>query len=162
MNSANKMRVEALTTESCAPFGKVISFRGREEGSEDFTWYGEVGAMQNERIQLNLCTMKVHIPILREMEFHRETKEALVVLDGAGIVLVMATGEMFEKGELRALFVGRGEGIIFNEGILHSTPFAVDETAKMLIVFQTDTGANDLILRALDAPVMIDIEDIRR
>ncbi|MBQ6373776.1 MAG: ureidoglycolate lyase [Clostridia bacterium] len=156
----NSIKVEGLTRESFAPFGEVISHAGMPESEGDFTWYGEMGIMRNDVTQLNLCAMKLRSSDLHELERHTHTKEALVVLEGTGVVLVVAPDGPLDESALRAFYIKRGEGIIFGKGTYHSTPYPVEEPATMLIVFQKDTGDTDLVLHPVSEGTMIDMNSI--
>lgn len=153
-----KIRTAPLTPENVAPYGAMITRKGRGPSNPDgdFTWFGEIDAMQNLVTQFNLCAMKEHGFLLSQMELHEGTKEALVVLDSQGVVLALAPKGEFDPSKIRSFFIPGGEGIVFDKGTYHSTPYPVAGEATMLIVFEADTGRNDLKLVRLPQPMEIE------
>jgi ureidoglycolate hydrolase len=153
-----KIRTVALTPENVAPYGSMITrkSRGPSNPGGDFTWFGEIDAMQNFVTQFNLCAMKRHDFLLSQMELHENTKEALVVLDSEGILLALAPKGEFDQSKVLSFFIPRGEGIVFDKGTYHSTPYPVADETTMLIVFEADTGRKDLRLIELSQAMEIE------
>ena len=153
-----KIQTAALTPENVAPYGAMITRvgRGSSDPDNDFTWFGEIDAMQNSITQFNLCAMKKHAFLLSQMEKHENTKEALVVLDSEGVILALALKGEFRESNVRSFFIPRGQGIVFDKGTYHSTPYPVAGEATMLIVFEANTGGTDLKLIKLSEGIEIE------
>lgn len=149
------IRVEKMDANNVAPFGMLISSRGMAQSEDDFTWYGEMARMKNRTTQFNLCQMRAHTMMLECMEVHNENREALVSL-GDGVVLALAPKGTFDPQKIVALYLPGGEGIVFEKGTYHSTPFPLSGSVKMLIAFQEGTGENDNTPVKLDEPVQLD------
>lgn len=148
--------VGRLDSANVRPYGFAIRAQGAPPAQGDFTWYGEMARMENQATQFNLCAMRAHAFTLSRMEVHRGSREALVVLHGEGVVLAMAPRGAFDPQAVEAFYLAAGEGIVFEAGTYHSTPYPLAGTAKLLIAFEADTGINDNVQVDLEQEVWLD------
>lgn len=155
--NAEKISVTRLNPENVKPYGKFIakeSFPKQEDGA-DFTWYGTVDEIDG-CAAINLCSMKKHAYTLNTLEYHQNTKEALVAIHGSGVILALAEKGEFSQHNIRAFYMGPGEGIIFDKGVYHSTPYPVGDETTLLVVFLQNTGENDLHFKHMETELTIE------
>lgn len=154
-----------ITPENFKAFGKVIAVlpEVKPDGqSEIQTYYGKLAIMKcADSIQLGICVAVRRENVVDELEQHVETQELLAALKGD--FLVPVTSSVLVDGQARpdldkmvAMRVNQGEGIVFNEGIWHWTPYPVTKTCDVLVGFRTDTPANDFISCKLEEAFVID------
>lgn len=137
------IEVVKLDKSNVRPYGALIAVEDESSIQKGFIWYGEMARMENSVTQFNLCDMYAHEMQLRDMEVHQRSKEALVVLGEQGIVLAMAPKGTWNDERIKAFYLAPGEGIVFDAGTYHSTPFPLEGKARMLVVFEANTGEKD-------------------
>jgi len=85
--------------------------------------------------------------VLRRMERHLHTREALVALEGEAIVCLAPPQDPGATGlaGIVALKVKTGQAFILEVGAWHGSPFPVGrKAARLLVIFRSGTGRNDL------------------
>lgn len=150
------VEVVKFDKENVRPYGALIAVEKEPADAKGFIWYGEMARMGNSVTQFNLCDMYAHEMILRDMEVHRKNREVLVVLGKEGVVLAMAPSGEFDPEKIKAFYLSPGEGIMFEAGTYHSTPFPLEGKARMLVAFEEDTGAKDNQPVTLPEAIMLD------
>jgi ureidoglycolate hydrolase len=154
-----------VTPENFRRFGKVIAVLPdvKPDGqSEIQTYYGKLAIMKCENsIQLGICVAVKRENVVDELEQHVETQELLAALKGD--FLVPVTASVVVNGKARpdmdkmiAVRVNQGEGIVFDEGIWHWTPYPVTPTSDVLVGFKTNTPKNDFVSCKLEEKFVID------
>jgi hypothetical protein len=96
--------------------------------------------------------------ILRRMERHLHTREILVALQGEAIACLAPPQEPGPAGVqgMVAVRVKPGQAFILENGAWHGSPFPVrSKPARLLVIFRSGTGRNDLEFRDLPQPVRI-------
>lgn len=129
--------------------------------SEIQTFYGKLGIMEcKEAIEFGLCIAKNRPIRITQLEQHAKSSELLVALSGDFISPVSPSiikdGRMIpDIDKVIAVRVNQGEGIIFNVGIWHWTPYPVEDTATILVAFKKNTPEEDFILENLSDELIV-------
>jgi len=159
-----KVFAEHVTPDGFKKFGKVIAVfpdRAPDAQSEIQTYYGQLAIMQcTDSIQLGICVAKKRENIVEELEQHVESPELLAALRGDFLVPVAPSitvdGKAVPDVEHAVAFrVNQGEGILFDVGVWHWTPYPVGESCDVLVGFKTDTPKNDFIASGLKEKFVI-------
>lgn len=153
---------EHVSSENFKKFGKVILVTENlkpDAQSEIQTYYGQLAIMKcADSFQLGICIAKKREFVVDELEQHADTQELLAALKGDFITPVTSSIEMDGKmvpdvNNIKAVRVNQGEGIVFEKGIWHWTPYAVTPTCDVLVAFKTDTPVNDFISCKLEEKI---------
>lgn len=147
------IKVQKLLEADLTGLGKPICIRDDypPDAIDDIqTYYGKLAIRPGESsTQVGICVAKNRPLIVDEVECHLETAEILVALTGSFVVPVLPSREtdgtlVPDKDKAIAVRVDQGEAIMFNPGIWHWTPYAVDQpTANVLVIFKEDTPDKD-------------------
>jgi ureidoglycolate hydrolase len=127
------------------------------------TYYGQLAIMQcTGAIQLGICIAKNREYVVDELEQHAKTAELLAALKGDFVTLAAPSVEADGKlcpdiDKAVAVRVNQGEGIFFDEGVWHWTPYAITPTCDVLVAFKKDTPKDDFIAYKLDEPVRMEL-----
>ena len=159
-----QITAEHVTPENFKMFGKVIAVpkdSKPDAQSEIQTYYGQLAIMKcTGSIQLGICVAKKRENIVDEMEQHVRTHELLAALRGDFLVPVASSVIMDGKAvpdieHAIAVRVNQGEGILFDTGIWHWTPYPVGEECEILVGFKTDTPKDDFISSKMKEKLVI-------
>jgi len=141
-----KIKVEKLTEEAFAPFGKVLMTEGRDFGGEEgmYKWYEKQSAVEGaETVAVNLLTAIERDFVCKKFEAHARTTETILPLTGGLIVAGVPAGEV--AGErLRAFYVPVGMGVSWAPGAWHYAPYPIGGDATCAIIFRHGTGGDDV------------------
>ena len=124
-------------------------------------YYGQLAIMDcDQPLQIGICAAKNRPYIVDQLEQHAETAELLVALKGDFVTPVTVSkvvdGKQYpDMDKVAAIRVNQGQGVLFNKGIWHWTPYAVAEACDILVVFKKDTPKNDFISCKLQEKLMI-------
>lgn len=127
------------------------------------TYYGQLAIMEcSGAIQLGICVAKHREYVVEELEQHTQTSELLAALKGDFITLAAPSidkgGKQYpDIGRAIAVRVNQGEGVFFDEGVWHWTPYAITPTCDVLVAFRKDTPACDFTAARLDEPVIMEL-----
>jgi ureidoglycolate hydrolase len=160
------IKAQHISNEIFKGLGRAIRItpETKSDARDDIqTYYGQLAIMQcDSAIQLGICVAKNREYVVTEMEQHMRTAELLAALKGDFITLAAPSVET--GGRLRpdlsravAVRVGQGEGVFFDEGIWHWTPYAITPACDVLVAFKKDTPKDDFISYKLDEPVRMEI-----
>ncbi len=127
------------------------------------SYYGQLAIMKcDDAIQIGICVAKNREYIVDEMEQHAQTSELLFAVKGDFVTAVAPSVQV--NGELRpdtdkaiAVRVNQGEGIFFDEGVWHWTPYAITPACDVLVAFKKDTPKNDFISCRLDEAIRMEL-----
>lgn len=144
---------QLASNETLKGLGKHIAVGAQElpdAQSEIQTYRGQLAIMNNDAMQIGICVAKKREYIVDTLEQHIQSSELLVALDGDFIVPATSSIEVNGKmcpdmSKLVALRVKDGEGLVFDQGIWHWTPYAIKETCNVLVGFKEDTPDCDYI-----------------
>jgi hypothetical protein len=96
--------------------------------------------------------------MLYRMERHLRTREALVALEGEAIACLAPPQEPGAAGleGIVAVKVKTGQAFILEKGAWHGSPFPVGrKPARLLVIFRSGTGRNDLEFRELPQAITV-------
>ncbi len=142
-----KVKVQMLTEEAFAPFGKVITTEGRTHGGEAgmYDWYAEQATVENaECVSVNLLTAIQREYVFNKFEAHARTTETVLPLTGGLIVTCVPAGEV-TPDRVQAFYVPVGKGISWAPGAWHYAPFPIGGDATCAVIFRNGTGADDAV-----------------
>ena len=160
-----KIKAQHVTPENFKAFGKVISVAAKSQPdtqSDIQTFYGQLALMEcHGSIEFGVCVAKNRAFVVDTLEQHAETAELLAALRGDFITpvttSVMIDGKEYpDMEQIVAVRVNQGEGVVFDKGIWHWTPYAVTESCDVLVAFKTDTPKNDFIASNLSNEIIIE------
>ena len=142
-----KIKVNMLTEEAFAPFGKVLTVEGRPHGGEDgmYRWYAKQSSVENaECVSVNLLTALQREYVFRKFESHERTTETVLPLTGGLIVAGIPEGEVSPE-RVQAFYVPVGKGISWAPRAWHYAPFPVGGDATCAVIFRDGTGDDDAV-----------------
>lgn len=147
-------------------YGMVIAvpdagLREASDQSEIQTFFGKLGIMLCEgSTEIGICVANKRDNVVTQLEQHVNTQELLLAIKGDFITPVatsiMVDGKLQpDLNKANAIRVSQGQGILFNEGIWHWTPFPTGETVTVLVVFKNNTPQQDFTCVDLTEPWII-------
>lgn len=160
------IKAQRVTPENFQAFGKVISVTAKAEPdaqSDIQTFYGQLAIMECQgSFELGICVARNRAYVVDTLEQHAETAELLAALRGDFVTPVTSSVVIDGKqcpdmDKLTAIRVNQGEGVVFDKGIWHWTPYAVTETCDVLVVFKTDTPKNDFSCSSLSEEIAMKV-----
>ncbi len=152
-----KIKVEMLTEEAFAPYGKIISPEGREDlgalGSH--SWFPQV-VVREEPTSVNLMEVFPKEFVCKKFEAHDHTEETLIAMTGGVIVPVMPKDE-FNVEHLKAFYVPKGTGICCAPGVWHFAPYVLGESVWCTVIFKNNTSHDDIYFKELDETIGMEL-----
>jgi ureidoglycolate hydrolase len=161
-----RIKAEYISNEMFKGLGKAICIGPdtKPDAQTDIqSYYGQLAIMEcDSAVQLGICVAKNREYVVTELEQHAETAELLAALKGDFITLaapsVESDGRLCpDMSKAVAVRVDQGEGVFFEKGIWHWTPYAITPTCDVLVAFKKDTPKDDFISYKLDEPVIMEI-----
>ncbi len=155
-----------LTQDRFSDFGRAVCIDDStvpDVQSDIQTYYGKLASLEcGGSMQVGICVAKSRPYIVDEMEQHADSSELLAALKGDFVTPVTRSIEIDGKqvpdmDNIAAIRVNQGEGVVFNAGVWHWSPYAVTETCDVLVIFKTDTPANDFISYKLDNAIVVEV-----
>lgn len=145
-----KIKVNMLTNESFVKFGKVLEIEGREALGNPNThlWFPQVCVIEKDT-SVNLMKIVPHDFIIKEFEYHKNTVENLIPLDGDLIVALAPAGKL-QVDEIEAFYIPCGKGICLNEGVWHAIPFSIGKEVMSTVVFKNNTSNEDIYIEEIN------------
>lgn len=143
-----------ISPEVMKGLGKAVCVTGETKPNAQTdiqSYFGQLAIMKCEdAVQIGVCIAKNREYIVEELEQHVNTAELLAAMKGDFITPVTSSivvdGKLCpDMSKVIAVRVNQGEGIFFDEGVWHWTPYAVTPTCDVLVVFRKDTPQNDFI-----------------
>ena len=166
-----KLIIKDVTPEIFKGLGVVIKIPKEGERkpalkSSFFKHYAELGFIDcGDVVEFGITTFNRRDLIVDKLEQHAKTPELLYAIDGAFIVpvapIIYKDGEAYPDLEkIKAVKVGQGEGVIFNDGIWHYAPYPYDkEVSSVLVGFKKGTCYDDITIKDLPKKYVISLED---
>lgn len=158
------MKVNQLTQVCFQEFGILISAveRKNKQNYDGFDYCGDLAILSmGYEVSASLLFSHQREIHVTQMEVHRHTSEMCVALCHDCIIFVATDfhGTPSEDN-LKAFLLKQGDTIIYHKNIWHWVPFAVNaKSSTQLIVYQSQTGKNDLLLKSLLSPVFLNCSD---
>ena len=143
------IKVNKLTQEAFAPFGKVLTTEGLKAGGNPAShlWYPQVVVI-DDPTSINLMKVIPHEFVLKDFEGHDHTTENLIAMDGDLIVGVAPAGEL-KTENVQAFYIPGGMGISLNPSVWHAVPFAVGKEVMSVCIFKNNTSHEDIYFDAI-------------
>jgi ureidoglycolate lyase len=142
------IRVEPLTAEAFAPFGRVLgqpSAAAPDAARDDLeAWVNFSDLMGLERAEPMWTFLRVrhHTQPVTRLERHVHAAKAIIPLEGT-CVLVAALGggpddpgALPDENTLRAFLLDGSAGVLLPRGCWHWVSFAVTETATFMLLME--------------------------
>lgn len=147
-----KIQVQVLTEEAFAPFGKVLAAdvnkAERNPGVSD--WYGNVMIMEGiESAAFNLMTVYPREAVCRKFECHNKTAEAVIPLDGKGVIIPLAPPGEFDPEKVAAFYVPGNKAVVFHPGTWHFAPYTFEDSATFITAYRSATPEDDVLFAEL-------------
>ena len=145
------VKVQKLTPEAFAKFGKVICTQDREHETNPgvHDWYVKQASIEGcADVSINLLTVKERENVVKKFERHEHTKEVCFPLTGGIVVPCLPAGEV-TLDRLEAFYVPAGMGLCFDENVWHFAPHPLSGEVVCAIIFRHGTSFDDLIFEEL-------------
>jgi ureidoglycolate hydrolase len=155
-----------LTQDNFSEFGRAVYIESGtvpDAQSDIQTYYGKLAFLEcSGSMQVGVCVAKKRPYVVNELEQHADSPELLAALKGDFLTPVTTSIEIDgrlvpDMDNIRAVIVNQGEGIVFDAGMWHWTPYAITESCDVLVIFKTDTPSNDFISYQLDDTIAISV-----
>ncbi len=161
-----KLSLQALTAETFAPYGEVVSQpqRPNDAGGPGWRWWGEVVRMGGGDRPYAIGYLDLTpAPLTFDWaERHMQSDELLVPLGSDCAVYVGPPAYPDEPDRMPALDqfavfkVPQGQAVLLKPGTWHGAPMAIDAPTKVLVILLKNTGNQDMhLVRFEDTPVEI-------
>ena len=156
---------QALTRDSFAPFGKVLS---KPEASSDaegpgWQWWGEVMALPTDGRRWAFGYLNLDPAPMRIDWAERHLRSAEVVLAGGDIAVYVAPPTSTESPEppapeaFRVFALPAGSGVVMEPGVWHGAPFAMEDATSALVLLMEGTGREDVtVVRFPETPIVVE------
>jgi ureidoglycolate hydrolase len=161
-----KMKAVQVSQENFRDFGQMIAVPASgtlepSAQSEIQTFFGKLGLIQCEgAVEIGICIARKRPFEITQIEQHAKTSELLFAMVGDFITPVAPS--IIKNGialpdmeKAIAIRVNQGQGVVFNKGIWHWTPYPVDDTATVLVAFQENTPQDDFIAAELAEAITV-------
>ena len=147
-----KIKVQVLTEEAFAPYGTVlateVSKAERNPGVSD--WYGNVAVMEGiDSAAFNLMTVYPREAVCRKFECHLKSKEAVIPMDGKGIIIPLAPPGEFDASRVTAFYVPGNKAVVFHPGTWHFAPYTYEDAATFITAYRSRTPEDDVYFAPL-------------
>lgn len=164
--NTQQLEVETATPANVAPYGVLFGAQG-DSAPRHSAFYGDAvelwtpGQFQSDA-DTCLSLARVH-PRGNEviwMERHFKHTQTFIPLGGAPFIVVLGTptrGNTPDPATVRALRFDGHAGFMMHIGTWHEFPFAVNESADMIVVLRNETN-RDLEVRENDEAIGGDLE----
>lgn len=147
-----KIKVKHISPKVMEGLGKAICITpaAKPDAQTDIqTYYGQLAIMKcTDALQIGFCVAKNREYVVDEMEQHAQSSELLLAAKGDFVTVAAPSAEIGGKqypdiDRAIAVRVNQGEGVFFDEGIWHWTPYAITPVCDVLVVFKKETPKND-------------------
>lgn len=151
------IKIQALKDADLTGIGQAYFVReGRTpDGQDDIqTYFGKIAILKEAGdFQLGVCIAKNRPYIVDKLECHLQTPEYLVALKGSFVVpCAPSVNGVPDTANAKAVRVEQGEGIVFDPGVWHWTPYAITPECNVLVCFKEDTPSKDFNAFELENP----------
>ena len=158
------LRIESVTPENFADFGRLVQQPGRapDAAGPGWHWWGEVEALAvaERPYALGLLSLSPAALEVDWAERHMASEELIAPLTGDCLVYVgpadyaQEPERLAEFDRFRMFRVAPGQIVILNRGVWHGAPLADTAPAQALVILLQGTAAQDTVIaRFPDAPL---------
>jgi ureidoglycolate lyase len=163
------LRVEGLTPESFAPFGRLVArpARGHDAGGPGWRWWAEVAPLSGEGRVWGFGRLDLEPTALRFdwAERHLRTQEAVIATSADLLVYVAPAVDGGEGSrpprpdEFSVFRLPAMTGVVIERGVWHGAPLATGSETTALVLILEGTGRNDVVRAPFpNTPVEIELE----
>ena len=151
------IKVEALTPEAFAPYGKIVNTEGREDKGApgSHSWFPQI-VVRPDETSINLMEVFPKEFKAQKFEAHDHTDETLLAMTGDVIVTCMSA-ECFGADNLKAFRVPKGTGVNFSPKTWHFVPYPEKDSVWCACIFKNGTSTDDIYFRELPEEVAIEL-----
>ena len=155
-------KMEPLSDEAFAPFGRVLTQPGAAADAEGpgWQWWGEISALPNDGRRWGFGYLALERAPLRIDWAERHLRSPEVVFASSHPVAVYVAPSGTEEPALEALRVFEvpaGTGVILEPGVWHGAPFALEEPTSAFVLLLEGTGPEDVtVVRFPDRAVSVE------
>lgn len=161
-----KLAIEELTVETFATFGRVIERpdHAQDAAGPGWKWWGETGFLPAADRPYAVGYLDLQTAELKFdwAERHMSTVELIFPLGGDCLVYVGPPDHLDEPDRMpdlerfRVFRVKQGRGVLFDRGVWHGAPLALDRPLSAAVLLLRDTGIDDTsLVRFPENPVFI-------
>ena len=149
MQQEIKLSVREATTDSLAPFGRVITHRDREPtfDSPEFAFFADLAiAGFGPETAFGMVVARPGPLTATTFERHHLTPELVAPLDGEVVVILGAKSDQGPPPvtDYTAFRVRPGTVLLLDPGVWHFAPLAIDSIVSILIGFRRGTPSDDV------------------
>lgn len=164
-----KLPIQLLTAETFAPFGKVIEQPARPADGDGpgWTWWAENALLAGDDRPFGIGYLDLAPAELSFdwAERHMRSMELLVPIDSDCLVYAGPPEYPGEPDRLPPLErfqvfrVRQGQSVLFEKGVWHGAPMAIDRPLRVVVLLHQHTGSTDgHLVRFTGTPVTIEKE----
>jgi ureidoglycolate lyase len=161
-----KLRIEELTSQTFAPFGKVIEQPSRPVDAEGpgWKWWGENIVLHSDRsYAIGYLDLKPAELSFDWAERHMHSDELILPTGGDCLIYVGQPDFLDEPAHLPGLEhfhvfrIHSGQGALISEGVWHGAPMAIDRPLNVVILLAYGSGREDAhVVKFEHNPIIID------
>jgi ureidoglycolate lyase len=151
------LKIENLSPESFAPFGKVIEqpIRPQDAAGPGWRWWAEnvvlAGAASGDRnYAIGYLDLRPAELSFDWAERHMQSDELILPAGGDSLVYVGPPDQLEEPARLppldsfRVFRLRPGQGVLLGKSVWHGAPLALDTPLKVFVLLLKDTGKTDV------------------
>jgi ureidoglycolate hydrolase len=162
------LRVESLSAEAFAPYGRIVTRPSDKEHASGpgWRWWAETALLDGDDRPWGVGYLDLEpvAPRFDWAERHMRTLEAIFATSGDVLVYVGPPDRLDEPQHMpslerfRVFRVPAGSGVVLDRGVWHGAPFAAGERTSAIVLILEGTGRDDLtLMRFPDTPVDVEI-----
>jgi ureidoglycolate lyase len=161
------IRAAPLTAGGFRPFGKIVERPAHAAAASlpELDYWPDVAVLPglDGPLSLGFASLRVVPMVQAALERHLRTYEALIPVGGDMVVVVGPPLHLDEPArlpgpaELRAFRVAAGQAVVFDAGVWHYAPFAVDRPLSLIVAYQAGTAASDSVVVPLQPAITIEV-----
>lgn len=165
--SIKQIKVQPLTPEAFAPYGKAIYIPtdgNPDRPTDRFNFWPKLSLYQCDSgvFQIGVSTFFKRPFRTTSMERHYKTEEFMTPLNGSIIIVFaknkgMEPGEVLDYSQAEAFLITQEQGVVVNKGVWHWTPMPLEDQTSIICSFQEDTSLYDLDIQALPSGEVIEV-----
>ena len=155
-----ELKALPLTQENFKDYGYVLDSTQEPPMADnaEFRYWGKVTKLKmGEVVSTGVLFGHMREPVVKSLERHLKTPEVMVAYEGDSLICVakpMANSDKIE--DVRVFVIKQGQAFAMHAGTWHWVPFPTnDKMCKFLVMFASETEANDMDVRNLPEEIRI-------
>jgi ureidoglycolate lyase len=143
------IRVEPLSRDAFAPFGRVVEAPAREPDSvgDPWRWWADTALLERSdgRYAIGYLEVRDGRRGFDWAERHLETEELVIPVRGELLLYAGPPdrGERPDPERFRVFRVRPGQAVLLGKGVWHGAPLTAEGEATALVLLLERTGEND-------------------